>query len=124
SIRVNGKEVLATTDEAYSPYPKFAEIWKQEEEGSHQGEAVQGPFARPMVRIDAQQQDARVEHVVLSRDIYYLSVRSDQHSFWGNVRRISHLNPGEYFVMGDNSFISGDARYWDTEINLPHEGLR
>jgi len=124
SIRVNGKEVLATTDEEYSPYPKFAEIWKQEEEGSHQGEAVQGPFARPMVRIDAQQQDARVEHVVLSRDIYYLSVRSDQHSFWGNVRRISHLNPGEYFVMGDNSFISGDARYWDTEINLPHEGLR
>ena len=29
----------------------------------------------------------------------------------------------EYFVMGDNSLISGDARFWTTPIELPDEDL-
>ena len=31
--------------------------------------------------------------------------------------------PDSFFVMGDNSAISEDARYWDKPIDLPHEGL-
>ncbi len=34
-----------------------------------------------------------------------------------------HLGKGEYFVMGDNSAVSLDARFWDDAIHLPHEGL-
>jgi hypothetical protein len=32
-------------------------------------------------------------------------------------------NPAEYFCCGDNSPISGDGRYWETPIDLPHENL-
>ncbi len=119
SVRVNGKEVLSTTDEDYSP--KIDELWKKEDEGYQSGSQSQGSLARPLVRIDARQQDAKIEHLVLSRDIYYLSHRGPE--FWATIHKISHLKAGEYFVMGDNSFISGDARYWNDKIDLPHESL-
>jgi hypothetical protein len=34
-----------------------------------------------------------------------------------------HLGKDEYFVLGDNSLISGDARYWSRPIELPFEEL-
>ena len=37
--------------------------------------------------------------------------------------KIVHLKGDEYFVMGDNSLISGDARYWNDPVDLPREGL-
>ena len=34
-----------------------------------------------------------------------------------------HLGADEYFVLGDNSLISGDARYWHVPIHLPADRL-
>lgn len=138
SVRVNGKEVIQTTDEQY--YPKVKDLWEEEEvlpgrsddrddastkrlEVARQKMADEAFANEPIVRIEAQQQDARIEHLVLSRDIYYISLPSNGSTFWATVQKISHLKAGEYFVMGDNSLISGDARYWSAPVILPHEGL-
>ena len=97
SVRVNGEEVIATNDDEYYPraLPNFGsrKAWAIQN-GS--GAADQGPpeFAKPLVRIDAQRQDARIEHLVLSRDIYYLSVHSGRGDgpFWASVANIMTLS--------------------------------
>src|SRR5206468_9358509 len=40
------------------------------------------------------------------------------------VSTLIQLGRDEYFVCGDNSPISGDARYWNDPINLPLERLQ
>jgi signal peptidase I len=37
--------------------------------------------------------------------------------------QVQQLGPDEYFVMGDNSLVSYDARCWDDPIKLPGEDL-
>lgn len=80
------------------------------------------PFAKPLVRITAGDQQCVIEHLQLARDIYYLNSRPDM-LFWGSPRKPADLKAGEYFVLGDNSFISGDARFWNDPIRLPKEGM-
>ena len=43
--------------------------------------------------------------------------------FAGSPQNIMHLGEDEYFVLGDNSLISGDARYWRVPIDLPADRL-
>jgi hypothetical protein len=38
-------------------------------------------------------------------------------------RHVVHLGKDEFFVLGDNSAISGDARYWTIPVELPDENL-
>ena len=79
----------------------------------------------PSVEIEAGNQTASLSHVGLWRDIYYINwgLRQDGQPFAGTPRNIMHLGKDEYFVLGDNSLISGDARYWNIPIALPADRL-
>ena len=79
-------------------------------------------FTTPAVSIDAAAQSCRLDHVKLMRDIYYtMSLpHSPEHYSttvrWGGPYRGAtfgpvHLGKEEYFVMGDNSAASSDARF-------------
>jgi hypothetical protein len=80
---------------------------------------------KPQVRITAAAQQAELSHVSLWRDVYYTN---RDWRYRGPLRNATpdspvQLGPDEYFVMGDNTVISADARYWGTAINLPAEDL-
>jgi signal peptidase I len=120
TLRVNDKQIIQTTPQQYHPdihrlFDAFAES---------------RAMPKPSIRISAADQACTVSHVSLWRDIYYMN-RALGHSelthavpdnFPDKLMRLSK-NPPEYFCCGDNSPISGDGRYWDTPINLPHENL-
>ena len=42
---------------------------------------------------------------------------------WASPPNLMELKPDEFFVLGDNSQVSLDARYWRDPISLPHEAL-
>ena len=110
TLRLNGQEAFEPMD--YEP--NVAWLMGQYREGRR------GP--RPgEAQIEAENQKCMLDHVSLWRDVYYTNRGSNLHS--GTPNAPVQLGPGEYFVMGDNSAISKDARYWDRPIELPHEGL-
>ena len=113
SLRVNGREVLATTDAQYAPDVKRLLAYRKDKPSL----AVQD---EPAVHLSARGQEARVEHLTLSRDVFYLNRYGwGKQELWGDPDKPIELGPEEYFVLGDNSFISGDARTW-IEPNYPH----
>lgn len=101
-------------------------------------EANQSP---PMgaVAIEAEGGRATIEHLSLWRDIYYINRPfGSPPPRWAIPRgfpsgtgsptndggfQLMQLGPGEYFVLGDNSYLSHDARLWYAPINLPDEDL-
>ncbi|MGD0542367.1 MAG: S26 family signal peptidase [Tepidisphaeraceae bacterium] len=112
TLRLNGREAFEPMD--YDPnIPWLLDQWRGHARGKS-GEA----------EIEAENQTCKIEHLSLWRDVYYTNRsygREDLHT--AGPGNSVQLGAGEYFVMGDNSAISKDARYWDVPIDLPHEGL-
>lgn len=118
SLRLNGREILATTDDLFAPDP--AQIRQR------LPRRIRDQSAPP--RIVAAGGALTVEHVNVERDIYYQAPDPDGHVFgrydfklarrigvWGGPDNPILLRSGEYFCMGDNSPESQDSRLW-TEI--------
>jgi signal peptidase I len=117
TLRINGKDAIVSTAADYHPNIEWLlQQWKNNRHGEP-GKAA----------IEAANQTCALNHISLWRDVYYTN-RVSHGSGGGAVNSGSPQSPvqlgsAEYFVMGDNSAISEDARYWNQPINLPHEGL-
>jgi signal peptidase I len=77
------------------------------------------------VDIAASSQQCAITHLSLWRDQYYYNdrgqvLRATPENFPQNAQV---LGKDEYFVMGDNSLLSFDARCWRPGVQLPDEGI-
>jgi signal peptidase I len=115
TFRVNDHDLIATTPEQY--HPDVARLLEDFRNNKQQD--------WPAVEIAAANQAATLSHVGLWRDVYYLNrdSRFDNPPFYASPKNPANLGAGEYFVMGDNSLVSSDARYWRTPIDLPADRL-
>jgi signal peptidase I len=115
TLRLNGDAVLQTTPQQYAPDAKALLALFRAIKNS--------PL--PGVEISAERQTSAVAHLSLWRDVYYLN-RDKRHMSstpaWGSPvdfpENVITLGPKEYFVLGDNSLMSLDARMWNEDIEL------
>lgn len=123
SVRVDGREVLATTPEQFHPdIPTLLADFE-----------MKRPQAPASVSIEAERQQCELEHVSLWRDVYYLNRDwGGQDYVWAmpdnfpngtSSGRLVRLGPDEFFTMGDNSMLSSDARCWLTPVTLKYEDV-
>jgi signal peptidase I len=114
TLRLNGKEVIQSTPADYQPnVPWLMQQWYDKKHSPPGGAAI-----------EAENQTCTLEHVSLWRDVYYTDRQRGGDAFlWASPPSPVTLGANEYFVMGDNSEVSSDARYWGHPIELPREGL-
>jgi signal peptidase I len=110
TLRINDQQIFQPLD--YDPNVDW--LLKQYHDGHRRGRWGEAA-------IEAENQQSKLEHISLYRDVYYTNRGMNLHT--ATPDNPVQLGSREYFVMGDNSPISKDARYWDAPISLPHEGL-
>jgi len=121
TLRLDDRDVLRTTKEQYHPDIRW--LLDAFDRNTKLG--------KPSIAISAAQQKCELSHLSLWRDVYY---QNRQPSFQGGGRlewatpenfpkNLITLSSTDYFVCGDNSPISGDARYWTEPVNLDNEDL-
>jgi signal peptidase I len=125
TLKIDGKEVLATTPKEYSPdiSALLAEYGATQLQPKSQ------------VSIRAENQVSEISHVGLWRDVYYVNRvisnpptlaegpavpwASPEPLLGGNSRgKLIRLNADEFFVLGDNTRMSLDGRYWQGYIDF------
>lgn len=116
TVRVDGRDLIRTTREDYQPdVESLFQVWRRKQ-----------TLPKPQVRIGAESQMCALSHVTLWRDVYYTNTEQEGYAAdirWGIPSRPMQLGKGEYWVLGDNSLMSGDGRYWGLPVELPDEGL-
>ncbi|HYE17839.1 MAG TPA: S26 family signal peptidase [Tepidisphaeraceae bacterium] len=111
-VRLNDRVIFQTTPDQYAP--DVADLLRR-----YGPQSTEPEHDRARVSISADRQKATLSHVSLWRDVYYTP--PDRH---GVPPRGIELGAGEYFVMGDNSAKSSDARAWTKKVDLPDEDLK
>ena len=120
-LKVAGKTVIETTDAQYSP--DVAKLLAAELDDEAE------PL--PTAEIEARGGPCRIRHLSLWRDLYHTA--RDQNGRLNDYDyryaspfdfpdHVVRLGEGEYFTLGDNPFLSGDARIWAEGVHLPYEG--
>ena len=115
-LLIDGEEVLATTPDTYAPdVGALLAMHEADEEP-----------AKPTLSITAEAQVATLHHLVVERDIYYANRGNKIRNAIPDdfPRNVIRLGDDEYFALGDNSFISLDARFWEFPVTLAREDLR
>jgi signal peptidase I len=113
-VRINDRDVLKTTPEQYRPdVERLLADYRR-------GDSA----PKPEVRVGAEGQTCALSHVSLWRDVYYTNRDYDTAGIkWGTPDRPMRLEADQYWVLGDNSLMSGDGRYWGMPVELPAESL-
>jgi signal peptidase I len=125
TLRVDDQIAAQTTGSEYAPdMPQLLNEYRERQAQRDNRDRVPPPH----VRIIADHQTCQLSHVSLWRDVYYYNSNPPVSEIrWATPRdfpnHVQQLGPDEYFVMGDNSLVSYDARCWDDPINLPGENL-
>mgnify|MGYP005846627205 CR=1 FL=1 len=150
TLYVNDHLMFRTRPEDYAPNVErlmemHADRQRIARRTNSEPRAVREVFPPPTIEISASRQQATIRHLSLWRDIYYTPVSQDprlsradySHEIqWGRPGRPGDV-PGpitlasralgaaedEYFVLGDNSILSGDARTWVEPVRLDTEEL-
>ena len=114
-LLVDGEIVLESSPEDYGP--DVAALLAEHEDRAE--------VPKPEVAVEAAGQRAELRNLKLWRDIYYLNRGNALQ--WAVPREFPNnlirLGEDEYFVLGDNSVVSRDSRYWTNAVELTSEGL-